>query len=99
MLGWANAFGWDAIGSTVAPGGYFCGKLGSEIVSHVLDMVQLLFSPSQSAALTTIPNKAPESWATMKPGTFCGAIPAKLSERLRATVIAGLAKLVDDVNQ
>ena len=29
----------------------------------------------------------------------CGAIPAKLSDRLRAIVIAGLAKLVDDVNQ
>ena len=42
---------------------------------------------------------APVSWAAMKPATLAGAMPAKLSERLRATVIAGLAKLVDEVNQ
>jgi len=35
----------------------------------------------------------------MNIGTSAGAIPAKLSDRLRATVIAGLAKLVDEVNQ
>jgi len=29
----------------------------------------------------------------------CGAIPANVLVRLRATVIAGLAKLVDEVNQ
>ena len=31
--------------------------------------------------------------------TLAGAIPAKVSLRLRAMVIAGLAKLVDEVNQ
>jgi hypothetical protein len=35
----------------------------------------------------------------MKAGTSPGAIPAKLFDRLRTTVIAGLAKLVDEVNQ
>ena len=35
----------------------------------------------------------------MNSGTSCGAIPAKVSDRLRATVIAGLAKLVEEVNQ
>jgi hypothetical protein len=35
----------------------------------------------------------------MKPGTEVGAIPAKESENIRPTVIAGLAKLVELVNQ
>ena len=35
----------------------------------------------------------------MNTGTSCGAIPAKVFVRLRATVIAGFAKLVDEVNQ
>ncbi len=35
----------------------------------------------------------------MNIGTEEGSIPAKLSESVRATVTAGLAKLVDDVNQ
>jgi len=42
---------------------------------------------------------APASCAAMKPGTSPGAIPAKLLLSERATVIAGLAKLVDEVNQ
>ena len=35
----------------------------------------------------------------MKSGTSRGAMPAKVSDRLRAIVIAGLAKLVEEVNQ
>ena len=35
----------------------------------------------------------------MKPGTEAGAMPAKVSENIRPTVIAGLAKLVELVNQ
>jgi hypothetical protein len=35
----------------------------------------------------------------MNIGTSAGVIPANVSVRLRATVIAGLSKLVDDVNQ
>lgn len=42
---------------------------------------------------------APTSWATMKVGTQTGAMPAKLLLNDRAIVIAGFAKLVDDVNQ
>ncbi len=35
----------------------------------------------------------------MNPGTEAGAIPANVSENARPTVIAGLAKLVELVNQ
>jgi len=39
------------------------------------------------------------SCAVMKPGADEGAIPAKLSLNMRATVTAGLAKEVEAVNQ
>ena len=42
---------------------------------------------------------APTSWAAMNAGTPAGAIPAKLSLSDLAMVIAGLAKLVEEVNQ
>jgi hypothetical protein len=42
---------------------------------------------------------APVSCAMMNIGTSAGAIPEKLLVKLRAIVIAGLAKLGDDVNQ
>ena len=35
----------------------------------------------------------------MKPGTEAGAIPAKVSENIRPMVMAGLAKLVEDVKK
>ena len=35
----------------------------------------------------------------MKPGAEDGSIPANVSLRVRPMVTAGLAKLVDDVNQ
>ena len=35
----------------------------------------------------------------MKPGAEAGRMPVKVSLRVRATVTAGLAKLVDEVNQ
>ena len=38
------------------------------------------------------------NWAAIKRGTEAMAIPEKLSVRERPSVIAGLAKLVDDVN-
>ena len=41
----------------------------------------------------------PTSWATTKPGTEAGAMPAKVSVNARPMVTAGLAKLVEDVNQ
>ena len=42
---------------------------------------------------------APASWATMKPGTSAGRIPANVSVAARASVTAGLANDVEDVNQ
>ena len=39
------------------------------------------------------------SCMTMNIGADDGLIPAKVSDSVRATVTAGLAKLVDDVNQ
>jgi hypothetical protein len=44
-------------------------------------------------------SKAPPICAAMKPGASTGRMPEKLSVSERARVIAGLAKLVDDVNQ
>ena len=35
----------------------------------------------------------------MNVGAEAGAIPANVSENMRPTVIAGLAKLVEEVNQ
>jgi hypothetical protein len=35
----------------------------------------------------------------VEPGGGFGAIPAKVSENIRPMVMAGLAKLVEDVNQ
>ena len=37
--------------------------------------------------------------APMNPGADEGAMPAKVSENMRPTVIAGLAKLVDEVKK
>jgi hypothetical protein len=39
------------------------------------------------------------SWAEMKPGTEAGEMPAKVSDRARPMVTAGLAKQVEEVNQ
>ena len=39
------------------------------------------------------------NWATMKRGALAGAMPANVSENMRATVTAGLAKLVDEVKK
>ena len=41
----------------------------------------------------------PTTWAPTKLGTDEGAIPAKVLENIRPTVMAGLAKLVELVNQ
>jgi hypothetical protein len=42
---------------------------------------------------------APTSCATMNIGTDAGSIPANVSLNARPMVTAGLAKLVEDVNQ
>ena len=48
---------------------------------------------------SAIASAPPMSWATMKAGTEDGRMPANVSLRVRPMVTAGLAKLVDDVNQ
>ena len=45
-----------------------------------------------NTAATTATN-----WTRMKAGADAGSMPAKVSENVRATVTAGLAKLVDEV--
>src|SRR5215475_5814826 len=42
---------------------------------------------------------APMSWATMNSGASAGRMPAKVSVSVRATVTAGFANEVEDVNQ
>jgi hypothetical protein len=49
--------------------------------------------------MAPIATAAPPSWAITNAGTEAGAMPAKVSESMRPTVIAGLAKLVELVNQ
>ena len=41
----------------------------------------------------------PRTWAPMKAGAEDGAIPAKVSENIRPMVMAGLAKLVEEVKK
>ena len=52
-----------------------------------------------SALMTTTARMPPRIWAAMKLGTEDGAMPAKVSENIRPMVMAGLAKLVEEVNQ
>jgi len=52
-----------------------------------------------SALITTTATAPPVIWAPMKLGTEDGAIPAKVSENIRPMVMAGLAKLVEEVKK
>ena len=52
-----------------------------------------------SALMTTTARAPPAIWAPMKLGTDDGAIPAKVSENIRPMVMAGLAKLVEEVKK
>ncbi len=45
------------------------------------------------------PAAAPRIWAAMKADADDGAIPAKVLEKMRPTVMAGLAKLVELVKK
>src|SRR5580704_6797152 len=49
--------------------------------------------------MTATARPPPTIWAATKPGTDAGAIPAKEAENIRPTVMAGLAKLVEDVKK
>ena len=59
----------------------------------------MAFSRGQSTCATASAASMPTTWAEMKAGTPAGAIPAKVFDRARAIVTAGLAKDVDAVNQ
>jgi hypothetical protein len=48
---------------------------------------------------TAMATRPPANCATMKLGTAAGAMPAKVSENTRPTLIAGLAKLVELVKK
>ena len=52
-----------------------------------------------SALITPAARMPPIICAAMKLGTDDGAIPAKVSENIRPTVMAGLAKLVEEVKK
>ena len=56
-------------------------------------------TPGYSNRITPMASAPPMTWATTKAGTEDGAIPAKVAENIRPTVIAGLAKLAEDVKK
>ena len=49
--------------------------------------------------ITATATAPPTTWAPMKLGTDEGAMPAKVSENIRPIVIAGLAKLAEEVKK
>ena len=49
--------------------------------------------------MTPTASKHPMIWQRMNIGALEGWIPAKVSEKVRAIVTAGLAKLVEDVKK
>ena len=51
------------------------------------------------ARITSTATVPPTIWAAMNDGTEDGAMPAKVAENIRPMVIAGLAKLVEDVKK
>ena len=48
---------------------------------------------------TAVAARGPATWARMNPGASPGAMPEKVSVNERATVAAGFANEVDEVNQ
>ena len=52
-----------------------------------------------SALTATRASRPPMIWAAINAGADEGAIPAKVSENIRPMVIAGLAKLVEEVKK
>jgi hypothetical protein len=53
----------------------------------------------QSHRAKAVASSIPTTWARIKAGAAAGAMPAKVSDKARATVTAGLANDVDAVNQ
>src|SRR5271166_2284709 len=56
-------------------------------------------TPGYSARMTAMATAPPTIWAAMNAGADEGAMPAKVFENIRPTVIAGLAKLVEEVKK
>ena len=54
---------------------------------------------ARSSRSASTASAAPPNSAAAKPGTLCGAMPAKLSLHIRPNAAAGLANDVDAVNQ
>jgi hypothetical protein len=52
-----------------------------------------------SAAIAATPSTPPTTWAPMYSGADEGAMPANESENIRPIVIAGLAKLAEEVKK
>jgi hypothetical protein len=61
--------------------------------------VQTLVGSWKRTRISSTAAAPPSSCIAMKAGAEAGAIPANESENIRPTVIAGLAKLVELVNQ
>lgn len=53
----------------------------------------------KSATTHAVPTAPPTNSATMNAGAELGEIPEKVLENMRPIATAGLAKLVDEVNQ
>jgi hypothetical protein len=66
---------------------------GDREVTHCV-RISLMSQPKKAT-----PAIAPAICAATNKGTLAGAMPANVSDRLRATVTAGLAKQVEAVNQ
>ena len=49
--------------------------------------------------MTAKPTMPPRTWAAINVGAEEGAIPAKVAENIRPTVMAGVAKLVELVKK
>jgi len=64
-----------------------------------LGRCNFLFLFGTSHANAAVAAALPRSWATTKPGTSMGRIPANVLLAARASVTAGFANEVDDVNQ
>lgn len=56
-------------------------------------------SRGYSARITSTARAPPMTWTAINGGTADGAMPANEAENIRPTVIAGLAKLVEEVKK
>ena len=56
-------------------------------------------TPGYSTLIRPMAKAPPITWAAMNAGAEAGAMPAKVSENIRPTVIAGFAKLVEEVKK